>query len=112
MMYLGRCGVCWATARPRPRLLFAPKGPLPSPLIRVYVSRCGPNSRRQDRVSREACGKKLPSEGLTFTPIGLDLRVPKPGAQLLQHREIVFKLLERRGASISREILKQFRGRC
>ena len=42
------------------------------------------------------CGKKLRSEGLTFPSVGLDLRVPEPGAQLVQGREVVLDLSERR----------------
>jgi hypothetical protein len=112
MMCRGRCGVHCSTARLRPRLSSASIDSPPSPLIGCYVRSRRPNSERQGAVSWEPCGKKLPSERLTFTVIGLDLRVPKPGAQLLQCREIVFNLSERRGASISRKVLEQFRGPC
>src|SRR5688500_3422364 len=76
-------------------------------LIGRYVGSRRPNSGRRGRVSGDLCGKKLRSEGLNFSPVGLDLRVPKPGAQLVKGREVVLDLSERRRPPAPWQVLEQ-----
>jgi hypothetical protein len=60
--------------------LIAPHRISPLPFIGCYVGGRRPNSWWRDEVSSVPCGKKLPSANLTFSPVGLDLRIFSAGA--------------------------------